>query len=305
MPSTVTLASTPSAATQVGQSYSQTNVASGGMAPYTYSISAGSLPAGTSLNSATGTVSGTPTAAGSFNYTVQAVDSTTPAHLTASQTVSGTIAKGTQTISFTQPANAALTSGPVTLSATTSSGLMVAFTSTTTAVCTVSGNSVTLLSAGTCTIDADQAGNANYQAATTVSRSFAVTQGTQAISFAQPANAALTSGPVALSATASSGLTVAFTSTTTAVCTVSGNSVTLLSAGTCTIDADQAGNANYQAAATVSRSFSVTQGTQTISFTQPANAALTSGPVTLSATASSGLTVAFTSTTTAVCTVSG
>ncbi|MBZ9874841.1 Ig domain-containing protein, partial [Mesorhizobium sp. BR1-1-9] len=217
MPSTVTLASTPSAATQVGQSYSQTNVASGGMAPYTYSISAGSLPAGTSLNSATGTVSGTPTAAGSFNYTVQAVDSTTPAHLTASQTVSGTIAKGTQTTSFTQPANAALTSGPVALSATASSGLTVAFTSTTTAVCTVSGNSVTLLSAGTCTIDADQAGNADYQAATTVSRSFSVTQGTQAISFTQPANAALTSGPVALSATASSGLTVAFTSTTTAV----------------------------------------------------------------------------------------
>ena len=72
-----------------------------------------------------------------------------------------------------------------------------------------------------------------------------------------------------LTATATSGLAVSFTSTTTGVCTVSGNSVTLVSAGTCSINASQAGNANYQAAPTVARSFAVTQGGQTISFTQP------------------------------------
>jgi hypothetical protein len=68
-PATLTLTSTPSTTTQVGQAYSQTNVASGGTTPYTYTVFSGSLPAGTSLNASSGLVSGTPTAAGAFSYT--------------------------------------------------------------------------------------------------------------------------------------------------------------------------------------------------------------------------------------------
>ena len=213
--------------------------------------------------------------------------------------------QGGQTISFTQPADTALTAGPVTLTATATSGLAVSFTSTTTGVCTVSGNSVTLVSAGTCSINASQAGNANYQAAPTVARSFAVTQGGQTISFTQPADTALTAGPVTLTATATSGLAVSFTSTTTGVCTVSGNSVTLVSAGTCSINASQAGNANYQAAPTVTKSFAVTLGANIITFNSLTNRAIGSGSFTPSASASSGLTVSFVSTTTSVCSVSG
>ena len=59
---------------QVGQSYTQTNVAGGGTKPFTYSLASGALPAGTSLNSATGTVSGTPTTAGAFSYAIKATD---------------------------------------------------------------------------------------------------------------------------------------------------------------------------------------------------------------------------------------
>ncbi|MBZ9704357.1 MULTISPECIES: Ig-like domain-containing protein, partial [unclassified Mesorhizobium] len=113
--------STPSAATQVGQSYSQTNVASGGVGPYTYSVTAGSLPAGTSINASTGAVTGIPTTAGAFSYSVQAVDSTNPTHLTITQPTNGTITRGNQTISFTQPADTALTAGPVILTATATS----------------------------------------------------------------------------------------------------------------------------------------------------------------------------------------
>src|SRR5690606_14272718 len=48
-------------------------------------------------------------------------------------------------------------------------------TSSTLSVCTISsGGALTFLTAGTCTINADQAGNANYLAATQVSRRFAV-----------------------------------------------------------------------------------------------------------------------------------
>jgi len=59
---------------KVGLAYSQTFSASGGIATYTFSISAGALPAGLSLNVATGVLSGTPSAAGTFNFTIRATD---------------------------------------------------------------------------------------------------------------------------------------------------------------------------------------------------------------------------------------
>ncbi|MGY3909028.1 Ig domain-containing protein, partial [Aeromonas bestiarum] len=58
----------------VGTSYSATLTASGGTAPYTYAITAGSLPAGLSLNTSTGAISGTPSASGTSNLTVTATD---------------------------------------------------------------------------------------------------------------------------------------------------------------------------------------------------------------------------------------
>ena len=54
--------------------YSQTVTAGGGLAPYTWSVISGSLPAGLNLNPSTGEISGTPTAAGSSSFTVQALD---------------------------------------------------------------------------------------------------------------------------------------------------------------------------------------------------------------------------------------
>lgn len=56
----------------VGQSYSVTLAASGGTAPYQWAVS--TLPAGLALNSQTGAISGTPTAAGTTTFTVQATD---------------------------------------------------------------------------------------------------------------------------------------------------------------------------------------------------------------------------------------
>jgi outer membrane autotransporter protein len=61
----------------VGVAYSQTFTAAGGNAPYSYSISAGALPTGTTLNASTGVLSGTPTSSGTFSFTVKATDSTT------------------------------------------------------------------------------------------------------------------------------------------------------------------------------------------------------------------------------------
>ena len=58
----------------VGVAYSEQLYAAGGTTPYTWSISSGALPTGTSINSSTGLISGTPTVAGTYNFTVKIVD---------------------------------------------------------------------------------------------------------------------------------------------------------------------------------------------------------------------------------------
>jgi hypothetical protein len=60
-----------------------------------------------------------------------------------------------------------------------------------------------------------------------------------------------------LSATASSGLTVSFATTTSTVCSVSGTTATMLATGNCVIQASQAGNAAYAVAPGVSQYFVV------------------------------------------------
>jgi len=110
-----------------------------------------------------------------------------------------------------------------------------------------------------------------------------------------------------LTATASSGLPVSFTSADSNVATVFSNTVTLVGAGTTTITATQSGNGSYLAATPVTNTLIVTPATQTI--TLPAIPAQTFGnaPVPLTATASSSTnqTVTFTSSKTNVATVLG
>ncbi|WP_144346540.1 putative Ig domain-containing protein, partial [Shewanella xiamenensis] len=266
---------------------------------------------------------------------------------TASAASNSATPKADQTITFVQPSNYNFGTTP-NLSATSDSGLTVTFSSSTTGVCTVSGVALTFVSAGTCTIDADQAGNSATNAATTVTQSFTVnavvpdapTIGTatagdaeatvtftapastggapilaggytvtaspggatgtgsgspitvtgltngvaytftvtatnsagtgaasaasnsvtpaspQTITFANPGAQNFGTSPN-LSANSTSGLAVSFSSSTTGVCTVSGSTLTFVTAGTCTINAEQAGNSSYLAAATVSRTFTV------------------------------------------------
>ncbi|MEZ5367387.1 MAG: putative Ig domain-containing protein, partial [Bryobacterales bacterium] len=75
----------------VGASYSQTLAATGGTAPYTWSVSSGALPAGLSLNPATGEISGTPTTAGTASFTIGLSDA---ASATDSQALSIEVLQG-------------------------------------------------------------------------------------------------------------------------------------------------------------------------------------------------------------------
>ena len=54
--------------------YSQTVTATGGTGPYTYAVTSGALPAGLTLNTSTGVISGTPTTAGTASFTIGATD---------------------------------------------------------------------------------------------------------------------------------------------------------------------------------------------------------------------------------------
>ena len=84
----ITTSSLPAA--QVGSAYNFTMAASGGITPYTWVITSGTLPAGLSFSSA-GVFSGTPTASGSVSLTIKVTDSTTPTAQTASKPLTLTV----------------------------------------------------------------------------------------------------------------------------------------------------------------------------------------------------------------------
>jgi hypothetical protein len=223
----------------------------------------------------------------------------------ASVTQSFAVGKLPQSITFGGLSGKTLSDSPFSVSGTASSGLAMTFSSLSTSVCTVSANTVTLLSAGTCSVQASQPGDSTYQASTSVTQSFTVGAMSQSITFGSLSSKTLGTGKFSVTATASSGLAVTFSSLSTSVCTVSVNTVTLLSAGTCSVQASQPGDSTYQAATSVTQSFTVGAMSQSITFGSLSNKTLGHIPFIVSATASSGLTMTFSSLTTSVCSVSG
>ncbi len=166
------------------------------------------------------------------------------------------VGKSTQTITFTNPGTQTY-GHALTLTATASSGLTVTYTSTTPTICTVSGSVVTFVTTGTCGMAANQAGNVDYLAAPQVGHAWVVAKSGQTITFANPGTQRV-GAVVPLGAVASSGLTVSYTSTNTAVCTISGSNATMVATGTCGVDANQAGNVDYNAAPQVGHAWLVT-----------------------------------------------
>ena len=236
----------------------------------------------------------------------------TPASLPAGWTlVNGTLtatdptppAPAAQTITFPGLADTAFSAPAPVVAASASSGLPVSYSTATAPVCTVTSGVITLVSLGTCTIDADQAGDSQYLAAPQASQSFDVTQGSQTITFPVLADTAINATAPVPAASASSSLAVDYTTAMAPVCTVTSGVITLVSEGTCTIDADQTGNATYAPAPQVSRSFQVTLVAQTITFPGLADTAINATAPTLGASASSSLPVSYTTATAPVCTV--
>jgi lysophospholipase L1-like esterase len=101
-PSTMTVAGTPRTGT-VGLAYAYSPHVAGGVAPYSWAVTSGALPAGLSLDTSTGTITGTPTAAGTTHVTVTATDSTTSTVQTASSALSITVVAAGSALTFDHP----------------------------------------------------------------------------------------------------------------------------------------------------------------------------------------------------------
>lgn len=148
---------------------------------------------------------------------------------------------------------------------------------------------IAIRGAGVCSVLANQAGNTTYQDATPLSLPVTIAKAAQTIDFgAQPAQTFVKNGTFAIApaATASSGLAVNYSVATAsaAVCSLNGTTVTMLAAGTCTVAADQAGNANYNAATQVVQSIAIGSASSTVSLSANPSSATVGQTVVFTAT---------------------
>ncbi|WP_212005128.1 MBG domain-containing protein [Chitinophaga sp. HK235] len=271
-----------------------------------------------------------------------------------------TVVKAAQTISFAGITNKTYGDAAFTLSATSDAGLPVSF-AVTSGPATISGNTLTITGVGTVTVTATQNGDANYNAASPVSKTFtvapaalnvkaddkqriyglnnpaftytitgfvytddnSVVSGAPALSTTANAGSAagtypinitagnlsaanytftltggtLTIGPAdqtislpaisdktygdgsfTLNATSTSGLPVSY-SVASGPATISGNTVTITGAGTVTINANQAGDGNYNPAQQVSATFTVNKAVLTVTANSKTRAYNQANPV--------------------------
>jgi hypothetical protein len=160
-----------------------------------------------------------------------------------------------QTIDFKYPGGTTVAAPPAVattkLVATATGGGAVTFTSNTPDTCTVSGDVLSLLKAGECSVTASQAGGNGYASAST-RQLFVIPKIPQKLVFRNPGSLPLDTTPLQLAATSSvAGKTVTFESSTPGVCTVSGNTLTKVGNGICTVTATQAGDDIYASVSAV------------------------------------------------------
>jgi hypothetical protein len=197
----------------------------------------------------------------------------------SSASLTQNVNKGNQTISFAQPASPAAYGASFAINPTASSGLAVAVSVTGPCAYNSSLGTVSMSGgSGTCAITASQPGDANYNAAPAVIRNVEAAKANQTIAVTThaPSSAAYNSS-FTVTASTSSGLPVSLTGS--GACSNNGATFTMTSgSGACTVKYDQAGDANYNAAAQITESVSATKANQTINITThaPATAAYNS-----------------------------
>ena len=289
---------------QVGATHSQTLTVAGSGGTWATSTT---LPAGVTLDPATGAFGGTPTATFSAPVTITYTENGATDTVTLNYEVVAAAAPAPQTITFAQPGSYPLIDGSITVAPTSdAAGLTPTLASSTPAVCTVSGFAVSFVATGLCAVTASEPGDATRAAAADVARSFAIFQVGSA---ALPQGSAGSAYSQALTVTGSAGTGVWSTPVTLPGGLTLDPATGILS-GTPTVGFDQHVPFTYTengGAETVTLHLVVVvpPAPQVISFINPGTRALTAGSITVSPTSDSGLTPALVSSAQTVCTVSG
>ena len=202
-----------------------------------------------------------------------------------------TISKADQVISIDPISDKLISDASFDIVANTTSGQSLSYTISGPA--TINGTTITLDGTeGVVTVNVTQSGTINYNSATE-NVTFNVVDPNQTITFNTLTDMTFGDADFELTATASSGLPVSFTSSNASVATINGNVVTIVGAGSTTITASQIGNELFNAAPDIQQSFTVNKAQQTIIFNPIDAQIFETGSVSLSATASSGLVVEF------------
>ncbi len=226
---------------------------------------------------------------------VNVLDNALNAASTQTISVLGTGSQGTQTITFTNPGTQTYGT-PLMLTATASSGLPITYTVTGPA--TVSGSILTFTGVGSVTVQANQAGNANYFAATPGSVTFMVNKEATTVTLS-PANSVTLGASTTLTATvspatATGSVTFKNGSTTLGTGTLSGGTATLTLAATTangfavgsdSITAVYAGDSDDAGSTSSVATLTVTESTSTTVTVSPSSIALGSSSATQSLTA--------------------
>jgi hypothetical protein len=124
-------------------------------------------------------------------------------------------------------------------------GLYILPKATTPTVCIAAGFYVQIVGGGTCTLTYQSEATTSYLASDLYSVSFEVSRDPQTITFSPTSNVNLSSRSVILSASASSGAGILFSTSTPTLCSISGSTLNLLRAGNCAVTATQGGTTTF------------------------------------------------------------
>ncbi|WP_422510217.1 fibronectin type III domain-containing protein [Stenotrophomonas sp. GZD-301] len=233
----------------LGQAVSTRLPVRGGVAPYAFRLLSGALPPGVRLT-ADGLLEGTATQAGTFDVQVEVRD----AHgFTAALDYRFAVAQATQAISafVADPGSPVFSAGGSFLLSAQggASGQPVVFASTTPAVCSLDGARVLMLSAGRCSLTADQAGDGNHHAATQQRLDVDIAAAVPVLAWQPDMARVLEQGSfdLPLPTSASPGA-FTFHSSAPAVASIEGRTVHVHAEGTTVITAQQAASGGYAAA---------------------------------------------------------
>jgi hypothetical protein len=316
---TITLSpASPLPGTTVGTAYSQTLTASGGTAPYTFAITAGALPAGLTLTSA-GALAGTPTAGGTFNFTVRATDASTGAY-SGTQSYALTVAPptiavapatlpiGTQAVAYSQTLAASGGTAPYAFAVTSGAlpaGLTLAANGTLSGTPTATGSfTFTVTATDASTGSGPYSGPRSYTLVITAPALTVVVSSTAGTSGSTTATAPI---PFAVSFSQSVGTTFVASDVTVSGGTLTSGSFAGSGAGpySFTVTPSASGTVSVSLAANVAQDANGTQNTASNLYslvyqqaataapvlTAPANSSTVSGLPTFAGTAPAGSTV--------------